>query len=75
MNSQLGSRIKSFRGPQQAGGPLRRGAAGFGDPILFEICHWLATAGKPICEPGITLVASGLPTFYSLPLAKRPGFA
>jgi len=32
-------------------------------------------AGKPIREPLITLVASGLPTFYALPLAKCAAFA
>ena len=31
--------------------------------------------GKPICEPLVTLVASGLPTFCALLLAKSPGFA
>jgi hypothetical protein len=32
-------------------------------------------SGKPICEPIITLVASRLPTFYGLPLAKYAAFA
>jgi hypothetical protein len=32
-------------------------------------------SGKPICEPLITLVASSLPTFYRLPLAKCAAFA
>jgi hypothetical protein len=31
--------------------------------------------GKPVYEPEITLVASGLPTFCALPLAKRSSFA
>jgi hypothetical protein len=30
---------------------------------------------KSICERGITFVASGLPSFCGLPLAKRVGFA
>jgi hypothetical protein len=31
--------------------------------------------GKPICELAVTLVASNLPTFCALPLAKHKSFA
>lgn len=86
MNSKLAHRIKSFRGPQAGaivslcvlhGVSLRIfavkgfGRAGRGAPG-FSVT---STSGKPICEPGITLVASGLPTFCGLPLAKRAGIA
>jgi hypothetical protein len=75
MNAQLVSRIKSFRGPQEKKLPAQRRQTSHDVHSSPYIRRGFAIVGKPVCELGITLVASSLPTICGLPLAKRAGFA
>lgn len=69
------NRIKHFRDPSEEPRAHTRWVNAFEIVVLQAQARSASPPGKPICGLSVTLVASGLPTFCSLPLAKYAAFA